>query len=77
MVQWFSSILVKAGLNRPVSLGDSANGGFEMRNHEQRSRIRYVASDFIPGTDVLAVDRKEGDRVVTPTPKQSVPEVQP
>jgi len=30
-----------------------------MRKFEQRSRIRYVKSDFIPGTDVLAVDRKE------------------
>lgn len=74
-VQGFSSILVKAGLNRTPSLVDSVNGGIEMGNYEQKSRIRYVTNDYIPGTDVLAVDRKEGDWVVTPAPKQSMPEV--
>ena len=30
-----------------------------MRNYEQRSRIRYVKGDYVPGTDVLAVESKE------------------
>ncbi len=77
MVHGFSSILVKAGLNRTVPLVDSANGGLEMRNYEQRSRIRYVTNDFIPGTDVLAVDRKEGDWAVSPAPRRFMPEVRP
>jgi hypothetical protein len=48
-----------------------------MRNYEQRSRIRHVKSDHIPGTAVLAVERKETAAPVATNPIQYDPEVVP
>lgn len=40
-----------------------------MRSHDQRSRIRYVKADYVPGTDVLAVEKKEiGSPSAAPPP---------
>src|SRR5208282_491828 len=75
-VSWrCSSIPTKDDLNPHSSLGASDKGEFEMRKCEQRSRIRCVKSDFIPGTDVLAVERKETGPPFGATPSNPDPAI--
>ena len=54
------SILIKPLLNRGSSLGRSVRN--EMKETKKDSEGGYEASDFVPGTTVLAVDRKESDQ---------------
>jgi hypothetical protein len=46
-----------------------------MQESERRSSTPYVTADFIPGTDVLAVGRKETDPPFGPAPSNPDPSV--
>jgi len=46
-----------------------------MRKSNQRSKIRYVKSDYVPGTDVLAVDRKDTGFPLAATPPNPDPAI--